>query len=84
MSDVCCPYCGNGQEICHDDGQGYEEDQKHEQECNDCGKYFKFTTSISYSYDVFCEDESHHVMNTNEYVDDLYECENCDHYEIRR
>lgn len=51
MKDVECPYCGEPQDICHDDGYGYEEGQTHEQECI-CGKTFIFTTEISYHYDV--------------------------------
>jgi hypothetical protein len=51
MSDVECPYCGKDQEINHDDGYGYEEDETHEQECRDCEKAFAFTTSISFHYD---------------------------------
>lgn len=51
MDDVRCPYCGAGQEIGHDDGQGFEEDQRHEQSCA-CGKTFVYTTSIHYYYEV--------------------------------
>jgi len=29
MDDVDCPYCGESQEICHDDGFGYSEDEDH-------------------------------------------------------
>ena len=50
MSDVDCPYCGKGLEICHDDGFGYDEDVRHEYECGHCGKNFVFTTSISFWY----------------------------------
>jgi len=50
--DVECPYCGEWQEIYHDDGQGYEEGKIHDQECDDCGKTFIFSTSISYYYDA--------------------------------
>lgn len=50
MSDIECPYCGHAQEICHDDGFGYEEDVYHEMECYECEKSFVFTTSISFSY----------------------------------
>lgn len=46
--DVECPYCGAGNDICHDDGYGYEEDCVHEQECDDCCKVFAYTTSVSY------------------------------------
>ena len=52
MSDVNCPYCEEPQEICHDDGYGYEEGQTHQQECADCNKTFTFTTSISFYYEA--------------------------------
>lgn len=51
-SDVECPYCGAEQEINHDDGYGYEEDQIHEQDCTECGKAFAYTTAISYYYEA--------------------------------
>ncbi len=50
MSDLECPYCGEPNEVCHDDGQGYEEDVPHQMECSDCGKRFVFFTSISLYY----------------------------------
>jgi DNA-directed RNA polymerase subunit RPC12/RpoP len=49
--DVECPYCEKWQEICHDDGFGYAEDENHVQECSDCGMTFIFTTSISFHYE---------------------------------
>ena len=52
MYDVKCPYCGSEQYICHDDGQGYEEGEYHNQQCSDCEKYFVYTTSISYYYEA--------------------------------
>ena len=52
MSDINCPYCDLTQEINHDDGYGYQEDEIYQQECSDCGKTFTFTTSISLYYDV--------------------------------
>ena len=51
-SDVECPYCGQGVEICHDDGYGYEEDETHEQDCPHCGKTFAYTTTIHFYYDA--------------------------------
>jgi len=56
MNDTSCPYCGAGVEICHDDGQGYEEDEYHEQQCGGCDKYFVFTTSISFYYEAMQAD----------------------------
>lgn len=62
--DVNCPYCGEGQEICHDDGYGYSEDELHQQDCS-CGKTFGYRTTISFYYDAekvkcFNEDEPEH------------------------
>jgi uncharacterized Zn-finger protein len=48
--DVECPYCGKFNEINHDDGYGYEENQTYEQECEFCGQTFVYTTSISFHY----------------------------------
>ena len=52
MEDTKCPYCKAPQEICHDDGEGYTEDEIHEQECSECEKVFIFTTSIIYYYNA--------------------------------
>lgn len=52
MSDVECPYCKKFQEICHDDGYGYEEEKIYKQWCGGCNKRFAYTTSISYDYEV--------------------------------
>lgn len=48
--DMQCPYCGEWQEVCHDDGQGYDEDDLHEHECSNCEKNFLFRTSITFHY----------------------------------
>ena len=50
MSDLQCPYCEADNEVCHDDGQGYAEDETHEMQCSSCDKYFVFTTCISFDY----------------------------------
>ena len=52
IDDVDCPYCGEPQEINHDDGNGYDENETHQQQCSDCDKTFIFTTSISYYYEA--------------------------------
>ena len=52
MSDAYCPYCDKPQEICHDDGYGYEEGTKHNQQCSDCEKTFVYITTITFSYDT--------------------------------
>jgi hypothetical protein len=50
MKDLECPYCGKEQDVNHDDGFGYEENEAHEMECSFCDKTFVFQTSISYHY----------------------------------
>ena len=71
MKDAECPYCGAGQEICHDDGYGYEEDKAHQQECSRCRKAFVFYTAISFSYETQKADclngAEHDYKRTNTY-----------------
>jgi transposase-like protein len=50
--DVECPYCNRGQEINHDDGYGYSEEETHQQRCNHCDRVFVYTTSISFYYEA--------------------------------
>lgn len=50
MSDMQCPYCEADQEVCHDDGRGYTEDELHEHQCSECEKMFVFETFISFDY----------------------------------
>ena len=83
MSDVKCPYCSADQEINHDDGQGFDEDTEHEQCCLKCDKYFKFTTSVSYYYGVYCQSDDHKMEPFGEKFPGMYECEKCDFYERR-
>ena len=88
MSDVTCPYCGTLQEINHDDGYGYEEDEQYEQRCECCAKSFKFTTAISYDYTVLCQDEDHKIVeNISEYPGYKYShkyCIKCDWTSCKR
>jgi hypothetical protein len=59
-TDIDCPYCGKGQEICHDDGcYGIEEDRMHEQKCIHCERMFGFTTQHSLSYRAYCYNSEH-------------------------
>jgi len=83
MSDVTCPYCGAAQEINHDDGYGYEEDIDHEQDCTECSKTFKFTTSISFNYEAICQDGDHDMQPFGEKWTDMYACKNCNYCEKR-
>ena len=65
MQDIECPYCEKWQEINHDDGYGYAEDQTYEQECSDCGQIFTYTTSISFSYEAYkapCKNGGEHKL----------------------
>lgn len=83
MSDVKCPYCKVEQEINHDDGYGYDESKTYEQHCDYCCKPFIFTTAISFDYQVECQ-EGDHNMEQSPCMPDLYSCENCDFYEVKR
>lgn len=56
IHDLKCPYCQWGQEVCHDEGQGLDRDYFHEMECDNCTKYFVFTTLISYQYESYKAD----------------------------
>jgi len=83
MSDVKCPYCEHEQEINHDDGYGYEEDKYYEQHCRSCDKEFKFTTSISFSYQVECQEGDHDIEPFGDKWPNMYQCTKCDFYERR-
>ncbi len=52
MSDINCPYCSKAIDICHDDGYGYEEDEKYQQTCSCCDKTFIYTASVAIYYDA--------------------------------
>ena len=54
--DVQCPYCDADQEINHDDGFGYEENELHEMQCGECEKMFTFDTTIMYYYESYQAD----------------------------
>lgn len=49
--NVECPYCGAYQEINHDDGYGYSEDETYQQQCTECEKTFVYTTYILFNYE---------------------------------
>ena len=84
MSDVNCPACGEGQYIIHDDGQGYEEEMEHEQDCTSCPETFKYFTSISYCYEVFCSGEHNMEQSITPGCSDMWSCEQCDYFEVRK
>jgi transcriptional regulator NrdR family protein len=87
MSDVKCPYCGEEQEICHDDGYGYEQGEAHEQECYDCEKRFVFYTYATFVYSAGKADclngEDHkwtewkEYSRMNDYIYKKRECHDC-------
>ena len=54
--EIECPYCEHEQDICHDDGFGYEENISHQMECENCNKSFVFQTSISFYYEPYKAD----------------------------
>ncbi len=84
MSDLECPYCQSGQDVCHDDGEGYQEDCLHEMECSNCEKMFTFDTSIIFYYKAHkadCLNEGEHSFkSTRTFPKECtrMECEACD------
>ncbi len=61
--DVECPYCGADNEICHDDGYGYDEGVLYHQQCSKCDRTFAYETSIEISHEAFaapCIDDGNH------------------------
>lgn len=84
MSDMECPYCGAGQEVCHDDGAGYAEAELHQHQCSECEKYFVFNTSISFYYDpkkADCLNDGQHTFKATTTIPIEYtrmECTQCD------
>ena len=56
MRDIDCPYCDEAQEINHDDGYGFKEDEIYEQECRSCEKSFAYTTSMLFLYTAYKAD----------------------------
>ncbi|WP_299076627.1 hypothetical protein [uncultured Paraglaciecola sp.] len=88
MSDVECPYCGQEQEVCQDDGHGCEDGKVYEEQCGFCEKYFALTPSISfdfYSKKADCMNGGVHDWRVNQHIYDGYKqyrrCNNCDESE---
>jgi len=50
--DAKCPYCESEQDINHDDGYGFREDELYQQECIECDKKFTFYTIINYDHET--------------------------------
>jgi len=51
MNDLNCPYCDYGLEVCHDGGENYSEDERHQMKCCNCGENFVFFTSVLFHYE---------------------------------
>lgn len=85
MSDLQCPYCEADQEVNHDDGMGYDEGLRHEQECSACGKTFVFTTTIHYHYQpsrADCLNDAEHRLEFQKSWPHKYSrmcCQDCDY-----
>lgn len=52
MNNIECPYCHSKQDVDHDDGYGYDQDELHQQECISCEKGFAYRTIITFRYDA--------------------------------
>ena len=84
MSDTNCPYCDAEIEICHDDGYGYAEDRKHEQQCHECEKRFTFYTNVRFYYEPLkadCLNGADHqweMSSTYPIKYSKWQCKDCD------
>jgi transposase-like protein len=85
MSDMQCPYCEADQEVCHDDGQAYDESARHEHRCTKCKKTFVFTTTICYHYEPAQADclngADHQLKMSKSYParHSIFRCKDCDY-----
>lgn len=50
--DVKCPHCGYEQNIDHDGGIGWTDDEEFDQFCEECEEEFTCQTFVTYSYEV--------------------------------
>lgn len=83
-SEVNCPYCGETNEINHDDEYGYDENETYNQECMFCDKTFAYDTSISFYHEAWqadCLNGDKHdmrpVKHYPEFYPDWVRCEAC-------
>lgn len=85
MRDINCPYCGAENEINHDDGYGYDENRRHQQECGECFKEFTYTTSVIFYYEAYKADclngEDHQLELSHTYPKCLskWVCKTCEY-----
>lgn len=87
MSDMHCPYCGADQQVCHDDGAGYSEDERHEHTCSECEKTFVFTTCIVLYYTpkkADCLNGAQHDLAMSKTHPRQYSKMRCKHCEYER
>lgn len=54
MKEAECPWCGQDNEINHDDGYGYGDDL-YEQNCQVCDNTFYYSTCMWFSYSTYKE-----------------------------
>ena len=87
-ADMQCPYCNADQEVCHDDGFGYKEDERHEHRCSKCRKSFVFTTTMSFYYEAEqadCLNGSDHRLELSKTYPPRYAkmcCQTCDYQRL--
>lgn len=87
---INCPYCDTEQEINHDDGIGYTEDEAYTQKCVKCEKTFVYYTSISFYYKSFkapCQNDGEHNWKVNTgypsvYLSNFHTCTYCEKGEL--
>ena len=84
MDNVECPYCGETQEINHDDGAHYDENESETMECSDCDKTFMVSVWISRTFEgvkVDCLNDGKHIWRPTNTIPRYFtrmKCETCD------
>lgn len=80
-SEMVCPYCGYSH---HVEGEDYSIDENRIEECGECGKNFKYSTSIDVSHntipDCSLNDSEHtYAERYSQHHTKVEECTTCGH-----
>lgn len=86
LDEVECPYCEESFDLNHDDGAYYDESERREAECPNCGKISMVNSSCDWSFEAEkadCLNDGEHNWKKmsgvpSEFFVEMYRCEHCD------
>ena len=90
MNEIECPYCEHGFDLCHDDGEFYEENTRVETQCPACEKNFLVVSRMSWDFEgekADCLNGSEHkwkkkyprvYREEHEHLSRMEVCEDCE------